>query len=100
MLGGSLKPRERQSLYFPCEAGEAVGSVGEGRWEGEGVGDSPWEQGQGLSKVQGCGGGPSLMPGVSDFVQPHRWQPTMLLCSWDSPARILEWVANSFSNAC
>lgn len=57
MLGGGLKPREQQSLYFPCEAGEAVGSVGDGHWEGEGVGDSPWEQGQGLSKAQGWGWG-------------------------------------------
>ena len=30
---------------------------------------------------------------------PHRWQPTRLLCPWDSPGRILEWVAISFSNA-
>ena len=30
---------------------------------------------------------------MSDSVQPHRWQPTRLLCPWDSPGRILEWVA-------
>lgn len=74
--GGGLKPREWQSLYFPCEAGEAVGSVGEGRWEGEGVGDSPWEQGQGLSKAQG-GGGPSLMPGVRTCSWPLAAHPQL-----------------------
>ena len=37
---------------------------------------------------------------MSDSVRPHRWQPTRLLCPWDSPARILEWVDISFSNAC
>ena len=36
---------------------------------------------------------------VSDSVRPHRRQPTRLPCSWDSPARILEWVAISVSNA-
>ena len=36
---------------------------------------------------------------VSDSVQPHRRPPTRLLCPWDSPARTLEWVAISFSNA-
>ena len=24
---------------------------------------------------------------MSDFVQPHRWQPTRLLCPWDSPGK-------------
>ena len=24
---------------------------------------------------------------VSDFVRPHRWQPTSLLCPWDSPGK-------------
>ena len=33
-------------------------------------------------------------------VQPHRRWPTRLLCPWDSPAWILEWVAISFSRAC
>ena len=28
---------------------------------------------------------------------PRGWQPTRLLCPWDSPTRILEWVAISFS---
>ena len=28
---------------------------------------------------------------------PHRLQPSRLLCPWDSPATILEWVAISFS---
>ena len=30
----------------------------------------------------------------------HRRQPTRLFCPWDSQARILGWVAISFSNAC
>ena len=30
---------------------------------------------------------------MSDSVQPHRWQPTTILRSWDSPARVLEWGA-------
>ena len=30
---------------------------------------------------------------VSDSVQPHGLQPARLLCLWDSPGRILEWVA-------
>ena len=30
---------------------------------------------------------------VSDSVQPHRRQPTRLLCPWDSPGKNLEWVA-------
>ena len=37
---------------------------------------------------------------VSDSVRPYRRQPTRLLRLWDSPARILEWVAISFSNEC
>ena len=36
---------------------------------------------------------------VSDSVRPHGLQPTRLLRPWDSPARVLEWVAISFSNA-
>ena len=28
---------------------------------------------------------------------PHRLQPTRLLCPWDFPARILEWVSVSYS---
>ena len=32
-------------------------------------------------------------------MRPHRWQPTRLPSPWDSPARTLEWVAISFSNA-
>ena len=24
---------------------------------------------------------------MSDSVQPHRWQPTRLLCPWDSPGK-------------
>ena len=49
---------------------------------------------------------------VSNSVQPHRWQPTRLLCPWHFQARIpgspvsgilqartLEWVAIAFSNA-
>ena len=34
---------------------------------------------------------------VSDSVRPHRRQPTRLLCPWGLQARILEWVAISFS---
>ena len=37
---------------------------------------------------------------MSDSVQPHRQQPTRLLYPWDLQARILRWVAISFSNAC
>ena len=36
---------------------------------------------------------------MSDSVWPHRRQPTRLPRPWDSPARTLEWVAISFSNA-
>ena len=36
---------------------------------------------------------------MSDSVRPHRRQPTRLPHPWDSPARTLEWVAISFSNA-
>ena len=36
---------------------------------------------------------------VSDSVRPQRRQPTRLPHPWDSPARTLEWVAISFSNA-
>ena len=36
---------------------------------------------------------------VSDSVRPHRGQPTRFRRPWDSPARTLEWVAISFSNA-
>ena len=36
---------------------------------------------------------------MSDSVRPHRQQPARLPCPWDSPARTLEWVAISFSNA-
>ena len=34
---------------------------------------------------------------VSNSMQPHRPQPTWLLCPWDFQARILEWVAIAFS---
>ena len=34
---------------------------------------------------------------LSDSLWHHGPQPTRLLCPWDSPARILEWVAMSFS---
>ena len=34
---------------------------------------------------------------VSDSLQPHGLWPARLLCPWDSPARILEWVAMPFS---
>ena len=30
---------------------------------------------------------------MSDSLWPHGLQPTRLLCPWDSPARILEWIA-------
>ena len=36
---------------------------------------------------------------VSDSVRPHRQQPTKLCHPWILPARTLEWVAISFSNA-
>ena len=36
---------------------------------------------------------------VSDSLWPQRRQPTRLRRPWDSPARILEWVAISFSSA-
>ena len=35
---------------------------------------------------------------IFNSVRPPQ-QPTRLLCPWDSPGRILEWVAISFSNA-
>ena len=34
---------------------------------------------------------------VSDSLQPHGLQPTRLLCPWDSPDKILEWVSIPFS---
>ena len=34
---------------------------------------------------------------VADSLWPSGRQPARLLCPWDSPARILEWVAISFS---
>ena len=37
---------------------------------------------------------------MSDSVRPHRQQPTRFPHPWDSPARILERVAISSSNAC
>ena len=36
---------------------------------------------------------------ISNSVRPHRWQPTRLLIPGILPARTLEWVAISFSNA-
>ena len=36
---------------------------------------------------------------MSDSVQPHRRQPSRLPHPWDSPAKKMEWVAISFSNA-
>ena len=36
---------------------------------------------------------------MSDFVRPHRWQPTRLPVPGILQARTLEWVAISFSNA-
>ena len=34
---------------------------------------------------------------VSNSTRPHGLKPARLLSPWDSPARILEWVAISFS---
>ena len=34
---------------------------------------------------------------MSDFLQPHELEPARLLCPWDFPGKILEWVAISFS---
>ena len=34
---------------------------------------------------------------MSDSVRPYGRQPASLLCPWDSPARILEWVAEPSS---
>ena len=34
----------------------------------------------------------------SILCRPYGLQPIRLLCPWDSPARILEWIAISFSN--
>ena len=34
---------------------------------------------------------------ASDSLRPHGLSPTRLLCPWDSPGRILEWVAISSS---
>ena len=34
---------------------------------------------------------------VSDCLSPHGLKPTRLLCPWNFPARILEWVAIPFS---
>ena len=36
---------------------------------------------------------------VSNSVQPYGPQPTRLLCPWDFPARILEWIAMPSSRA-
>ena len=33
---------------------------------------------------------------ISNYLQPHRWQPTRLLCPWNSPGQILEWFAITF----
>ena len=33
---------------------------------------------------------------VSNSLRPHGLKPTRLLCAWDFPARILEWVAISY----
>ena len=32
---------------------------------------------------------------MSDSVQPHRWQPIMLLCPWDSPGKKLDGITDS-----
>ena len=34
---------------------------------------------------------------VLDSLRPHELEPAKLLCPWDSPGRILGWVAISFS---
>ena len=34
---------------------------------------------------------------MSDSLRPHELQPARLLCPWDFPARILEWVSISIS---
>ena len=36
---------------------------------------------------------------VSDSVQPQRWQPTRLLCPWDSPGKNEEMERKSKNNA-
>ena len=37
---------------------------------------------------------------MSDSVRPYRWQPTRLLCPWDSPGKNTGVGCISFSNAC
>ena len=35
-------------------------------------------------------GAAAVISVVSDSVRPHRWQPTRLLCPWDSPGKNTE----------
>ena len=37
---------------------------------------------------------------MSNSVQPHRWQPTRLLCPWDSPGKNIEVGCHFLSKAC
>ena len=49
--------------------------------------------GLGGSRVCVC----SVASVMSESLQPYGLKPTRLLCPWDSPGRILEWVAMPFS---
>ena len=42
---------------------------------------------------------PEFASVVSNSVRPHRWQPTRLLCPWDSPGKNTGVGCISFSNA-
>ena len=55
LRGAASSPGNGRASIFLVKQ-EKLWGQWEGGWEGEGVGDSPWEQGQGLSKAQGCGG--------------------------------------------
>ena len=70
----------------------------------QGIGLSLEEQSPGQiqspeSEDRGCCCCCQVASVVSDSVRPHRWQPTRLSHSWDSPGKNTGVVALSFSNA-
>ena len=70
----------------------------------QGIGLSLEEQSPGQiqspeSEDRGCCCCCQVASVVSDSVRPHRWQPTRLSHSWDSPGKNTGVVAISFSNA-
>ena len=89
LLKGQL--RDGRQVSFHVGRGARGGEMErEGAQAGEHSRGQDWAEDGGqvtLSQWVGCCCCCSVALVMSDSVRPHRWQPTRLLCPWDSPGR-------------